>query len=44
MDTQDTTIDWDAVEDQYDGDAIDLKYAYVFEERDDGMVLFIVVS
>ena len=36
MDTNDP-IDWDTVEDQYDGVADDLNYTYVFEESDDGM-------
>lgn len=29
-------IDWEEVEDQYDGHAEDMNYVYVFEESDGG--------
>ena len=36
-------INWDEVDGQYDGDAADLQYVYVFEESDDGKLRFVPV-
>ena len=36
-----SAINWNEVEEHYDGNAEDMHYVYVFEESDDGMNRFL---